>query len=116
MQKPHPPITIGGSGEKHTLKVTAQHADRCDFGYLPTLEQYKHKLQVLEKHCKAVGRDFRKIEKSCWPAGQIILAPNHKELDVKVQRLKPKNITREDFEKHSLVGTPEECTRKFSLT
>lgn len=113
VQKPHPPITIGGSGEKHTLKVTAEHADRLDFGYLPTLEQYKHKLQVLEKHCKAIGRDFRKIEKSCWPAGQIIIAPNHKELEIKVQRLKPKNITREDFDKENLVGTPDECTAEL---
>ena len=33
LQKPHPPITIGEAGEKFTLKVTAQYADRADFGY-----------------------------------------------------------------------------------
>ncbi len=110
LQKPHPPITIGGSGEKLTLKVTAQHANRLDFGYMPTMQLYKHKLQVLENHCRAVGRDFGEIEKSCWPAGQILVASNRKELDEKVQRLKPENMAREDFEKDSFVGTPDECT------
>ena len=108
LQKPHPPITIGGSGEKHTLKVTAQHADRFDFGYLSTLEQYKHKLRVLQNHCKSVGRDFCEIEKSCWPAGQIILGKNRRELEEKIQRLKPKNMSREDFCKFSFAGTPED--------
>ena len=62
LQKPHPPITIGGSGEKLTLKVAAQHADRFDWGTLP-FEVYKHKLEVLGGHCKSVGRDVREIEK-----------------------------------------------------
>ncbi len=108
LRKPHPPITIGGGGEK-LLKVTAQHADRFDFGYLPSMQIYKHKLQVLENHCSAVGRDFHKIEKSCWPAGQIVLASNRSKLDLKVQRLKPEGMAREDFEKGSFVGTPPEC-------
>ncbi len=112
LQKPHPPITVGGCGEELTLRVTARHADRCDFGYLPSLELYKHKLQVLEKHCKTVGRDFREIEKSCWPAGQIIIAANQKELQKKIQKLKPKSVTQEDFKKNSLVGTPAECLER----
>ncbi len=113
LQKPHPPITIGGSGEKLTLKVTAQHADRFDFGYLPSIEQFKHKLQILENHCKVVGRNFLEIEKSCWPAGQIVIAPNQIELEKKVQRLKLKGETREAFGKYSFVGTPEECVKQL---
>jgi F420-dependent oxidoreductase-like protein len=113
LQKPHPPITIGGSGEKLTLKVAAQHADRCDMGYVPSLELYKHKLDVLESHCKAVGRDFHEIEKSCWLGGQIFLASDRKELDEKVLRWKPKNVSVEDFKKHSFIVTPEECRQKI---
>ena len=109
LQKPHPLITIGGCGEELTLKVTSQYADRFDFGYLPSIEQFKHKLQILEDHCKAVGRNFLDIEKSCWPAGQIITASNQMELEKKTQRLKPKNVTREAFGKNSFVGTPEQC-------
>jgi alkanesulfonate monooxygenase SsuD/methylene tetrahydromethanopterin reductase-like flavin-dependent oxidoreductase (luciferase family) len=113
LQKPHPPITIGGSGEKHLLKVTAQLAVRCDFGYLPSLEQYKYKLHVLEKYCDVANRNFGKIEKSYWPASQIIIAPNQEELDKKVQRLKPKTVSSEDFEKNTLVGTPDVCIAKL---
>ena len=113
LQKPHPPITIGGSGEKLTLQVTAQYADRFDWGYLPSLELYKHKLDVLKSHCKAVGRDFQEIEKSCWLGGQIFIAQNLKELDEKVSRWKPKNDSMKDFQKHSLIGTPDECRRKI---
>jgi len=62
VQRPHPPITIGGGGEKRTLRVVAKHADRwnIDLGY--GLEESKHKLAVLRDHCKTVGRDFDEIE------------------------------------------------------
>jgi F420-dependent oxidoreductase-like protein len=112
IQKPHPPITIAGCGEKYTLKVTAQLADRFDFGYLPSLEDYSHKLQVLENRCKTVGRDFEEIEKSCWPAGQLIIAQNRDELEQKILQLKPQYISREDFLKHSLVGTRDDCVQR----
>ena len=113
VQKPHPPITIGGGGEKFTLKVTAQHADRYDWGYVPTLDQYKHKLNVLESHCKAVGRDFNEIEKSCWLGGQMFIVPDQKELDKTVSQLKPKNVSLKDFKKYNFVATPDECRQEI---
>jgi F420-dependent oxidoreductase-like protein len=113
LQKPHPPITIGGGGEKLTLKVTAQHADRYDWGYVPSLELYQHKLKVLESRCSTVGRDFQEIEKSCWPGGQVVIARNQGELRGKIVREKPKIIALKDFEKTSLIGTPDECMSKL---
>ncbi len=113
VQKPHPPIIIGGSGEKFTLKVTAQHADRYDWGYIPTLEQYKHKLDVLKKHCEAVGRNFNEIEKSCWIGGQIFIVTNQKEFDKLVLQLKPNNVSLKDFAKFNFVATPDECRREI---
>jgi len=113
VQKPHPPITIGGSGEKFTLKVTAQYADRYDWGYVPSLELYKNKLGVLESHCKAVGRDFNEIEKSCWLGGQIFIVPNENELDEKVSQLKPKNVSLKDFKKFNFVATPNEYRQEI---
>lgn len=113
LQRPRPPITIGGSGEKLTLKVAAQHADRCDFGYVSSLELYRHKMEVLESHCKAVGRDSHEIERSCWLGGQIFVVQDRRKLDEKVLRWKPKNVSVEDFKKYSFIATPEECRRKI---
>jgi alkanesulfonate monooxygenase SsuD/methylene tetrahydromethanopterin reductase-like flavin-dependent oxidoreductase (luciferase family) len=112
VQKPHPPITIGGSGEKLMMKVAARHADRYDWGYLSSFELYKHKLRVLESRCKAVGRDFQEIEKSCWLGGQMFIASNRKELDEKVSQWKPKGVSLEDFEKFSLICTPDDCLQR----
>jgi F420-dependent oxidoreductase-like protein len=110
VQKPHPPITVGGGGENLMLRVTAQYADRYDWGYL-YLEQYKRKLKVLEKHCMAVGRRFQEIEKSCWPAGQIFIGRNRKELNKNVLRMMPKGISLESFTQTNFVGTPEDCRK-----
>lgn len=112
MQKPHPPIIIGGSGEKFTLKVTAQYADRYDWGYLSSLEIHKHKLEVLESYCKALGRDFQEIEKSCWLDGQIIIASDRKELDDRVLGLKQKGSLKE-LKKHNFIATPDKYRQKI---
>jgi F420-dependent oxidoreductase-like protein len=111
IQKPHPPIIVGGCGERYTLKVTARYADRFDFGYL-LLEEYRRKLQVLENHCKTVHRRFNEIGKSCWPAGQILIAQDEAALGAKVARFKPRGVKMEDFLKYTLLGTPEECAAK----
>ncbi len=59
VQKPHPPITIGGSGEKVMLKLVAKYADRwnCPAGY----RSFEQKFNALKQHCEAVGRDFKSI-------------------------------------------------------
>lgn len=115
LQKPHPPITIGGGGEKYTLKVTAKYADRFDWGFLPTLDAYKRKLEVLENHCKAVGRDFGEIERSCWPSGQILIAKDQNALNEKVGKLKPSNMSLEDYKKGTLAMTPDECREHLQV-
>ncbi len=115
LQKPHPPITIGGSGEKLMQIVTAKHADRFDWGFLPTLEAYKRKLEVLENHCKSAGRDFGEIEKSCWPGGQVLIAENQRELNEKISKHKPPNVSIEDFVRANLVGTAEECPERLQV-
>jgi len=61
LQRPHPPILIGGGGEKKTLRLVAQYADACNLFAGPELE---HKLDVLRGHCAAVGRDYDEIEKT----------------------------------------------------
>jgi F420-dependent oxidoreductase-like protein len=59
-QKPHPPIVIGGGGEKRTLRTTALYAQHWNFvGGTP--EEFAHKRDVLYAHCEAVGRDPKEI-------------------------------------------------------
>jgi alkanesulfonate monooxygenase len=58
---PHPPILIGGGGEKKTLRFVAQYAQACNLFASPELP---HKLEVLRRHCDAVGRDYDEIEKT----------------------------------------------------
>ncbi len=65
VQRPHPPIVIGGSGERKTLRLVAQYADACNLFALPNnKEEIKHKLDVLRAHCEAVGRPYEAIEKT----------------------------------------------------
>ncbi len=64
VQKPHPPILIGGSGERKTLKMVAQYGDACNlFARLP-LPELQRKLDVLREHCAAIGRPYEEIEKT----------------------------------------------------
>jgi alkanesulfonate monooxygenase len=61
LQRPHPPILIGGSGEKKTLRLVAKYAQACNLFASPDVE---HKLDVLRGHCAEVGRDYAEIEKT----------------------------------------------------
>ncbi len=63
VQQPRPPIMIGGSGERKTLRLVAQYADACNvFGGDPGAVE--HKLAVLRGHCETVGTDYDAIEKT----------------------------------------------------
>lgn len=63
IQRPHPPIVIGGSGERKTLRMVAQYADATNL-IVPDPETAAHKLAVLREHCDALGRDYDAIEKT----------------------------------------------------
>lgn len=114
LQKPYPPITIGGVGEK-ILNVTAKYADRFDWGFLPSKKVYTNKLLSLKKKCEKVGKNYDAIEKSCWPAGQLLIAQNQTELDKKISSLKPDRVTLEDFKKYTLAATPETCKEELQV-
>ena len=62
VQKPHPPIWVGGMGEKKTLRIVAEHADGWNAFPLP-IPQIQQKLDVLRGHCEAVRRDYDAISK-----------------------------------------------------
>ena len=64
LSRPHPPIMIGGTGEKKTLRLVAQYADACNLFAGMGMETLQHKLDVLKQHCQNVGRDYTQIEKT----------------------------------------------------
>jgi F420-dependent oxidoreductase-like protein len=61
LSRPHPPILVGGGGERKTLRLVARYADACNLFPGP---QIPHKLEVLKRHCEAEGRDYDAIEKT----------------------------------------------------
>jgi len=86
--KPHPPILIGGGGERVTLKLVAKYGDACNLGIGVPLEGFSprqreiyenhheiltRKLGILRRHCENVGRDYDEIEKTVL--GTIKIAP-----------------------------------------
>lgn len=130
IQKPHPPLTVGGSGEKLTLKITAKEADRCNF--MPCgPDRYKHLLEVLRGHCKTVGRDFDEIEKSLYT--QVYLFRNQRDMEARSKTIQDQIETRfkriqrslrpgrslndllNTFKGRSLFGTLEDCIEKLKL-
>ena len=60
IQRPHPPICIGGSGEKRTLRTAARFAQHWNF-VGGTVEEFAHKRDVLHDHCADLGRDPEEI-------------------------------------------------------
>lgn len=61
--RPHPPILIGGTGEKKTLRMVAQYADACNLFDMGK-EVISQKLDVLRGHCQRLGRDYDAIAKT----------------------------------------------------
>jgi F420-dependent oxidoreductase-like protein len=64
LSKPHPPILIGGSGEKQTLRLVAKYADACNLFARMGVDTVRAKLDILKQHCEKVGRDYSEIEKT----------------------------------------------------
>lgn len=63
ISRPHPPVMIGGGGEKRTLRLVARYADACNvFGTNPA--EVAHKFDVLREHCADADRDYDSIEKT----------------------------------------------------
>jgi F420-dependent oxidoreductase-like protein len=65
LQRPHPPILVGGAGERRTLRLVAKYADACNLFDIPDEGRtVRHKLAVLARRCEAVGRPYEEIDKT----------------------------------------------------
>ncbi len=70
LSRPHPPIMVGGGGERKTLRLVAQYADACNvfFGWHGTPTEKAavagHKFEVLRRHCENVGRPYEEVRRT----------------------------------------------------
>ncbi|HKY54672.1 MAG TPA: TIGR03560 family F420-dependent LLM class oxidoreductase [Anaerolineales bacterium] len=100
LQKPHPPILIGGVGPKVTLRMIAEIGDVCNLWGPP--DEFMREREILKRHCEEVGRDESTIEKTTYDL--VICARTQAALQKKIERLLPKGV--EPW--MALVGTPSQ--------
>ncbi|MEE9284670.1 MAG: TIGR03560 family F420-dependent LLM class oxidoreductase, partial [Dehalococcoidia bacterium] len=110
IQKPHPPILVGGSGEKVTLRITAQYAQAHNLGG-GTPEQCAHTLAVLRQHCQRLGTDYDAITKTRLTP--VMLAADQAEQDAKVARLCPAGSSEQRFRNRTIMGDPDQIAQQL---
>lgn len=72
---PHPPIRIGGNGEKKTLRLVAKYGNSCNI-MAPDPKTVERKMEVLRGHCDSIGRDFAEIEITVLIFEDLLRAPD----------------------------------------
>ncbi len=104
VQRPHPPILIGGSGEKTTLRLAARFGDYCNMSGTP--EVVKHKYDILREHCTAVGRPYDQITRTTflW----FLIGRTEADAQAKLKRFEGNLPT---FA--GLVGTPDQIVERL---
>jgi len=100
IQKGGPKIIVGGGGEQRTLKIAARHADMTHWFPLG-FDMLKHKTEVLERHCAAIGRDPSTIQRTM--ATPVLVAATEKDGKAILERLPPERRA------HVVVGTPAQA-------
>lgn len=108
VQQPHPPIMIGGGGEKVLLRLVAQHADRWNFG--GSVEEFQRKVPILEGHCRAVGRDPAQIERSWF--GNILIEPDAARLEERLAKRAARGHG-DAYGLNVMIGTPEQIAARI---
>ena len=108
IQKPSPPILVGGSGERKTLKIVAKHADACNLFGSP--EYIKKKLDVLKEHCKSVGRDYDSILKT--KLSTIVLDDDGEMAKTRVKETF-RDVPEDQIREFVIYGTPEDVLKQI---
>jgi F420-dependent oxidoreductase-like protein len=110
VQKPHPPIVIGGGGEKVLLKLVARYAQVWNMG--GSVAEFAHKMAILDAHCTSVGRDPKEIERSWF--GPLIVDEDLERLD---RRLKKRAAAMGGvgaaMDERMIAGTPEQVIARI---
>ncbi|HEV8632907.1 MAG TPA: LLM class F420-dependent oxidoreductase [Chloroflexota bacterium] len=104
VQKPHPPLLVGGSGEKVTLRLVARYAQFCNVSGDP--ETVRHRLGVLREHCDRIGRPYDEVTRSIYTT--VVVGRDEAEVTAKRERLS-------DYVPRggALIGTPAQLIAAF---
>jgi F420-dependent oxidoreductase-like protein len=112
LQRPRPPIHIGGDGEKRILPLVAREADWWSYWLSGTSAAgFRYKMGVLERCCGEIGRDFQTIRKSL--IGPVMLAENQHDLDLLVAEAEKTDAHFRLGTRLGLVGTPETVIQRI---
>lgn len=110
VQRPHPPILVGGSGAKVTLRITAQYAQLHNLsGGGPS--ESAAVLGLLREHCDKLGTDYDAIEKTRLTP--ILFAENAADAERRIAQLCPAAETEKGFRARTLIGTPGEIAEQL---
>jgi len=124
VQKPHPKIWLGGSGEKVVLRAIAKYADGWNAGEIPP-DEYKRKLGVLREHCQSLGTSYEHIEKSL----ETVLVISDKKSDLEkvvkwsnwfaqvqaeTKEMKPATGDLENMRQHYVIGSVRDVTERMA--
>jgi F420-dependent oxidoreductase-like protein len=105
LQKPYPPILIGGGGEKILLRLVARHADFWNCAGEPA--ELGRKIEVLRAHCASEGRPLDAIERTWF--GQVIIDADPARARTRLERMATAwGMSPEAMAARSLAGTPEQ--------
>ena len=96
-----PPILVGGSGERRTLRLVAKYADMSN--WFGPLDELRHKIEVLEGHCAEIGRDPATILRTVMVP--VVLVADHRDDAAVLERLTPERRA------VTTIATPEEAVR-----
>src|SRR5271157_2077179 len=111
LSKPHPPILIGGSGEKVLLKIVARHADMWNVGN-KSADMMRHLIEVINRHGDTVGRDTGEIEKTVMMA-MCYRAPRERETAMQTIVAAMSQSTPEQARERMMIGNRDECLDKI---
>jgi len=103
LQQPRPEVLVGGGGEQLTLRVVARLADAANFGGKP--HEWQHKAEVLQQHCRDVGRDYDEIRKTI--SSEVFIRETEKEVR-DAGSMSFWGEPAESWRAGNLVGTPEQ--------
>lgn len=107
VQKPYPPIWVGGSGEKVTLRLVAKYGDACNISVGVDPELYRQKYAILKEHCERLGRPYGEITKSAH-VFMTLLQPGQDPMQATERYRILRKRTFDQYREQTFVGDPKE--------